>query len=290
MIDLEMKINLIKARETYNKGDELLESLNEKLKLTLKENTKSDSYFKIKSGLFGGDLELDGLKEIDSADVESILEKNKADLKRKTSFAGNQKNTINNFYSNLFFNEESTFNFILKPNKYIFSEPKLNFIGDDLVYIIECTPKGSSKYKGTLYINADDYAVIRLDFKNIKPLYKFKLLGVSYNRYLREGKVLLSKFNNEKYNLSYAQIISRQSYSVDRPIKFIEKNKNVKGRRKQNQISFKIGMAFDQQFKTEIQVFESTKMSDEEFEKIIEENKVLPEFLNEFTTNFWEEF
>ena len=31
-------------------------------------------------------------------------------------------------------------------------------------------------------------------------------------------------------------------------------------------------------------------MSDEEFEKIIEENKVLPEFLNEFTTNFWEEF
>jgi len=284
------KINLIKARETYNKGDELLESLNEKLKLTLKENTKSDSYFKIKSGLFGGDLELDGLKEIDSADVESILEKNKADLKRKTSFAGNQKNTINNFYSNLFFNEESTFNFILKPNKYIFSEPKLNFIGDDLVYIIECTPKGSSKYKGTLYINADNYAVIRLDFKNIKPLYKFKLLGVSYNRYLREGKVLLSKFNNEKYNLSYAQIISRQSYSVDRPIKFIEKNKNVKGRRKQNQISFKIGMAFDQQFKTEIQVFESTKMSDEEFEKIIEENKVLPEFLNEFTTNFWEEF
>ena len=159
-----------------------------------------------------------------------------------------------------------------------------------MVYIIECTPKGSSKYKGTLYINADDYAVIRLDFKNIKPLYKFKLLGVSYNRYLREGKVLLSKFNNEKYNLSYAQIISRQSYSVDRPIKFIEKNKNVKGRRKQNQISFKIGMAFDQQFKTEIQVFESTKMSDEEFEKIIEENKVLPEFLNEFTTNFWEEF
>ena len=284
------KINLIKARETYNKGDELLESLNDKLELALKDNIKSDSYFKIKSGFFGGDIELDGLQEVDSIDPETITEKNKTDLKRKKNFAGNQKNTINNFYSNLFFNDESTFNFILKPNKYIFSKPKLNFIGDDLVYIIECTPKGSSKYKGTLYINSDDFAVIRLDFKNIKPLFKFKLLGVSYNRYLREGKILLSKFDNEKYNLSYAQINSRQTFSIDRPIRLIEKNKNVKGRRKQNEISFKMDMAFDQEFKTEIQVFESTNISIEEFRKIKEENKVLPEFLDKFKTNFWKEF
>ncbi|MDB3937315.1 carboxypeptidase-like regulatory domain-containing protein, partial [Flavobacteriaceae bacterium] len=53
----KQKISLIKARETYNKEDEILESLNTKLELYLKENIKSDSYFKIKSGLFGGDLE-----------------------------------------------------------------------------------------------------------------------------------------------------------------------------------------------------------------------------------------
>ena len=41
---------------------------------------------------------------------------------------------------------------------------------------------------------------------------------------------------------------------------------------------------------TEIQVFESVNISVDTFEKIKEENKVLPEFLNEFTTNFWEEF
>ena len=42
--------------------------------------------------------------------------------------------------------------------------------------------------------------------------------------------------------------------------------------------------------KTEIQVFESVNISVDTFEKIKEENKVLPEFLDEFTTNFWEEF
>jgi hypothetical protein len=284
------KINLIKARETYSKEDELLESLNDKLELALKENIKSDSYFKIKSRLFGTDMTIDGLHEMDSTSTDFISKKNKEDLERKKNFAGNQKNTINNIYSKLFFNEDSNFDFILKPKKYSFSKPELNFIGDDLVYIIECTPKGSSKYKGTLYINSDDFAVIRLDFKNIKPLFKFKLLGVAYNQYLRQGKLLLSKFDNEKYNLSYAQINSRQTFSIDRPIRLIEKNKNVKGRRKQNEISFKLDTAFDQEFNTEIQVFESVNISVDTFEKIKEENKVLPEFLNEFTTNFWEEF
>ena len=74
------KINLIKARETYNKGDELLESLNDKLELALKDNIKSDSYFKIKSGLFGGDFELDGLNEMDSTSTDFISKKNKEDL------------------------------------------------------------------------------------------------------------------------------------------------------------------------------------------------------------------
>ena len=286
----KQKISLIKARETYNKEDEILESLNTKLELYLKENIKSDSYFKIKSGLFGGDLEVDGLHDFDSTDLEVISKKNEEDLKRKKNFAGYQKNTINNFYSTLFFNEDSDFNFILKPNKYTFSEPELNFIGEDLIYVIECNPKGNSKYKGILYINSEDFALIRLDFKNTKSLFKFKLLGVAFNQYLREGKLLLSKFDNEKYNLSYAHVTYNQTFSIDRPIRLIEKNKNVKGRRKQNEISFKIDMAFNQENKTEIQVFESSKISIDEFEKIEETNKVLPEFLDEFTTNFWEEF
>jgi hypothetical protein len=49
-------------------------------------------------------------------------------------------------------------------------------------------------------------------------------------------------------------------------------------------------MAINQEYKTEIQVFESSTISMDEFEKLEEKNKVLPEFLDEFTSNFWEEF
>ena len=102
--------------------------------------------------------------------------------------------------------------------------------------------------------------------------------------------MILSKYDNEKYSLSYAKINFGQRAGFDRPIKLIEKNKNVKGRRKQNEISFRMDLIFDQKSITELQVFESKKISESEFENIKNKNDVTPKYLEEFTTNFWEEF
>ena len=68
------------------------------------------------------------------------------------------------------------------------------------------------------------------------------------------------------------------------------KNKNVKGRRKQNEISFRMDIVSDEKSTTEMQVFESKKISKEKFENLKNKNEVVPEYLEEFTTNFWEEF
>jgi hypothetical protein len=46
----------------------------------------------------------------------------------------------------------------------------------------------------------------------------------------------------------------------------------------------------DEKTMTELQVFESKKISKEEFENIKNKNQVLPEYSEEFTSNFWEEF
>ena len=155
---------------------------------------------------------------------------------------------------------------------------------------MEASPKGRSKYSGTLYINPDDFAIVRIDFKNIKTVYNIKLLGVFVNIYQRDGKMILSKYENEKYSLSYAKINFGQRAGFDRPIKLIEKNKNVKGRRKQNEISFKMDLIFDEKSSTELQIFESKKISKDEFENIKIKNEIMPEYSEEFTTNFWEEF
>ena len=89
------------------------------------------------------------------------------------------------------------------------------------MYTIEVEPKGRGKYSGTLYINPDDFAIVRIDFKNIKPIYNLKLLGVSVNIFHRDGKIILSKYENDKYNLSYAKINFGQRVGFDRPIKLI---------------------------------------------------------------------
>ena len=284
------KIKIIKSRETYNKQGEVLESISKKMEEAFKNELKSDSYFKIRSGIFGGNLDIDGLEEVDSTNIESVKKFEKKEINEKDDFANSQIRTVNRLYNSLFFEKDSYLNFILKPNKYIFSEPKIDFLGNDLVYIIEATPKGRGKYSGILYINTDDFAVVRIDFKNIKPVYNIKLLGVFVNIYLRDGKMILSKFENKKYSLSYFKINSGRRVGFDRPLKLIEKNKNVKGRRKQNQISFRMDIISDEKTITELQVFESKKISKDEFENLKNKNQVLPEYSEEFISNFWEEF
>ena len=102
--------------------------------------------------------------------------------------------------------------------------------------------------------------------------------------------MILSKFDNEKYSLSFAKINFGQRTGFDRPIKLIEKNKNVKGRRKQNQISFRLDLITDVKTITELRVFDSKKITREIFEKVESKNEIMHEYLDEFTTNFWEEF
>ena len=288
--EFKEKIKIIKSRETYNKEGEVLESINKKMEDAFKKELKPDSYFKIKSGIFGGDLEIDGLEEVDSTNVESLKKFEEKEIKEKDDFAQGQIWTINRIFNFLFFEKETALDFILKPNKYNFSDTNFNLLGDDLVYQIEATPKGRSKYSATLYINPDDFAIVRIDFRNIKTVYNIKLLGVFVNIYQREGKMILSKFENEKYGLSYAKINFGQRTGFDRPIKLIEKNKNVKGRRKQNEISFRMDLITDVKTTTELQVFDSKKITKEIFEKVDNKNEIIPEYLDEFTTNFWEEF
>lgn len=289
------KINLFKARQTYDKGNDLMKSLNQRIETVLRDNVKTDSYFKVRSGIFGGKMDVDGLeKEVDSTNLEGLkeFERKRAEnkLKWKDDFATQKKQRIAELYSELFFTKKAKLNCIQKPNRYVFSEPELTFEGSDLTYLITYKPLGGEDFEGVLYINADDFAVTRLDFNNVKPLFKFKLLGVSYNENRKSGRMIFSKNANNNYALSYLQVTSGTEIGVDRPLKFIEKNKFVKGRKKQNEISFRLDLAMVSKNQYELRVFDHESLTEEAFQAIEEKNDVLPKYHKEFTTNFWEEF
>jgi len=290
----KQKINLIKASELYDKNNKVgLTALEEKFKKIIDKNVKPDSYFKIKSGLFGQKLDMDELKggDIDSTSAEGLKKKleseKKRETERKTNFAKYRRSSLANMMGGLFFQEKTKLNFIRKSGRYEFKMLDLTYMGNAAVYVISFVPKGSADYKGTLYVNYDDFAIIRVDYENVKSVKSFKLLGLSFNQFLSKGKMIFSKGKDEHYSLQYLEKEDASRFAVKRPLKIIEKNKNVKGRRKQNELSMKLDMAITSTNKNQVVVFDTENVSASAFGSVQEKNTMLPTYMPAYDPDFW---
>lgn len=288
------KLTLIKASELYDKQKEMdLTALEDKFNDILKKNVKADSYFKIKSGWFGTKLEADGIlaDEVDVEDVEALkaeLEaKKKKEAERKQHFASRKKQGLGSIMEKLFFLEDSKLNFIVKNRRYKFNMVNFTYMGDQPVYLVDFEPKRSEDYKGRVYINADDFAVIRVDYSNVKSLKTFNLLGISMDQYLAKGKMLFAQDDNSIYQLQYLEEELGTKVGIKRPLKIIELNKRVKGRRKQNELSLKIDMASTATNKRQLVIFDTEAISSTQLNAIEENNDLLPVYMPNYDPEFW---
>lgn len=291
------KIKLIKASKLYDKENEVsFEGIEKKFNEIFEQNIKKDSYLKVKSGWFSTKVSSDELfyeeAVIDSSNVALLdslatLKKEK-DLAQKQGFANYRKNRMGRLFERLFFNEDSPFDFLFKDNRYDIRLEDFTYLGALPVYQLRFTSKGRSDYNAVLYVNADDFGVVRLDFKNSQTLKRVKLLGFSYVNYLSEGKAFFTKTEDLGYQLSYLEESSAEKVGIKRPIKIVEKNKNTRGRRKQNELIVAIDFEINSQNKNEIVVFSHTFMDPEAFKTIKEDNNILPTYLPKYDPNFWE--
>lgn len=288
------KLNLIKASELYDKSKEVdLEKLEDKFNDIIKKNVRTDSYFKIKSGLFGTKIDADEVFEtkVDSADVaavnQQLEEKKKNEEKRKENFAKYRRERLGELLTSLPVNDDSDYNFINKSRKYKYILKEFTYLGNDAVYVIDFLSKGSADYKGTLYINSDDFALLRADFENIKPVKTFNLLGISTNTYLSKGKVIFYKEDTGSYGLRYMEVEQGTRIGIRRPLKIIEKNKVVKGRNKQNELAGKIDFVITDIEKNEIIVFDTEAISANQYEAYKENNAILPTYMPKYDPEFW---
>lgn len=292
------KLDLLKASKLYDKNTALdQEKIEEKFNSILKENVKPGSYFKIKSGLLSFKIDADEVSElfeedIDSTDVAAVnaeLEKKKKEKEeRQKNFAYWKRNNLGSILNGLPTQEDSDLNFITKSRKYDFTLNEFTYLGNDAVYVISFKPSGSADFEGTLYINADDFAVIQVDYSNVKPISKFNLLGISTNKYLSKGKVIFNKGTDGFYGLRYYESEVGERIGVRRPLKIIEKNKIVKGKNKQNELSGDMDFVFINVEKNEMIVFETENISQATFDGFTENNAVLPTYLPKYDPTFWE--
>lgn len=288
------KLDIIKASHLYDKSKAItFESYEEKFNNIIKKHVKRDSYFKIKSGFFGTKEEMDStfydnLDNNKAAQTDAFLEEQKKrEKERKEHFLKHRKSSISSLQHHSFIFEDSDFNFLTKSNRYEFQLEDYTFLNDNFVYKISFMPKRKEDYKGIIYVNTDDFAIVRFDYENVKPLKKFSLLGLSYRHYLKKGTIIYAKNSLDKYDLKYADKEEGSTFGIKRPLKIIEKNKNTKGRRKQNELSSDIHFELSNTEKNELIVFKNDAISVSDFDAFTEEPKVKPVYLPAYDPEFW---
>ena len=258
------EVDVIKAARLFDpKTTESAEELFKRVQKIFEENIKDDSYFKIRSGIIGTKVDRDEMDLDDEPEKElTAEEKQKREKENKEDLVMNAKENINSVLKGTFYKEDVTLDVLDKDRKYDFDITGHTIIDDELVYIIKFSPKRGADYKGTMYVNAKDYGVYRLDYTNVKALKRFRLFGVSHYEDVHRGKMIYSKNGDGKYDFTYFEREMGATSGIDRPLTIIEKNKKVAGRRKQNELDMEIDFKFKQLDKVQVVVLDKNEGGD----------------------------
>jgi len=282
----KQKLNVIKGARLYDKNNGgSFEEIFEKMEKIFRDNVKPNSYIKIRSGLFSQKVQVDSILNAneDAADIAEGME----DPKKENLFFRTRKMNLKNLFNETFYQSDTKLNIIKNSGRYHFKKTDYTILGDVGVYVIEFTPKRRGDFKGTLYVNTEDFAIIRIDYQNVKRLRSFNMLGVSFQENGYRGTTTFEKGADGKYDVKFIEKVTENKFGVDRPLSIIEKNKYVKGRRKQNQVSLNLDVISYAKNKYEVIVFDAQNITDSEFSNSKENKNVTSSYLSKYDPNFW---
>lgn len=279
------KLELLRALELEDKEKTaIFENIEKLFDTILKQNVKSNSFFKVRSGIIGGKVEADEINDTseDTLTSKQIIQKEKDD------FLKWRKRVLSNSIISLFDEEKLDLTILKKASKYKFTQKDFTYLGDTPVYIINFYPDGNADFKGKIYVDADKLALIRIEYKNIQPIRDFSMFGVSFKEDLREVIVQFKKTASEKYSLEYFDFNTSFEGGFDRPLVITEKNKIVKGRNKQNQLKMDLNVVNRNNQRYQLVIFETIPLDIHVFEDFQEKAKILPVNRITYDPNFWE--
>ena len=289
------KLEIIRAvdlADTINeKGYEQIEK---KIAEILNKRTKENSYFKFKSGIFSTKVDREELIEesIDNIKQDSTIIKKQLEKKNieNENFYKNRKSQISRIYDGIY-KKGLKFEFLKKSYLYDFNIISYSYEGEIPVYKIKFKPKSSKgKYSGDIWIDSENFSIMKIEQQNNKVLRDFSLFGISFELYYHRATVVFSHFYTEKYQLQFLESEFKFKSGINRPIKIVEKNKYVRGRRKQNELLARINFSLDQSSKTTLIVFDDIPINEEEYNKLEEQKRFKQDKLHSYDPNFWKDY
>ena len=230
---------------------------------------------------------------MDSIPLDSVglAKKTQKEEKLKESFLKRRQGKLGNTFEGLIKKNKLDFNVLNKANLYNFEIMNFTYMDNVPVYQIQFSPKSSrGKFKGTLFIDADSYTLIQMNYVNTKPLKDFSLLGFSLQVYRQNIFLKFGKFDGKKYQLQYIEKELNYRIGVNRPIKLLEKNKYVSRRLKQNELKAELDLKIDQANRFTLIIFESKPLSQKEFEDTETQKGFKQDKLNAYDPNYWRDY
>lgn len=284
------KLDISKAAKFYDTfQNDYLEVFNTKLSEILNRNFKKDSYFKIKSGIFSLKTEINDFFDQDGALLDMRNEMSKKEEVNVNFFFNNTKKLITSVLSKNCLIEDTSLNVISKSDRYNFELKGTETYKEDLVYRIEFFPKRGEDYKGIIFVNTLDFAIMRIDYQNVAELRSFKLLGLSFKQQGFKGSMIYEKNTNNKYELKYIEQTQEDAYGINRPLKIIEKNNNLRGRKKQNEIAANIDFASTVSRRFQVYIYATSTLDKSSFQQQVEGKNHQPKNWIKYDSSFWKD-
>lgn len=273
-------MDYIKGTKLVNvKRDNSTENIQKNIFKELLTVLDTPSTFKVKSGLFPID---DSLSTEEFIRVKDSLKKDTLQNKYSKS-----RDALKSLTQNL--NKIEIFN---EPDHYKFTLEDTNIFDGEVVYQIRFEPDHRKAiYKGSAYINAEDFGLMRLDYQLIdgekeQGLNMKLLLGLEYKIDQSEYQMIYQRQQNGKYFPKYYRFKKYQYVYLDRNLKFKE---NTDDRR--NRIKLKLNLHIEN---SDLKQTEYLFMNPEAF--TIESNAFNPEDyvylekIERYDPKIWEEF
>lgn len=279
--DKKSKLKVIKATKLVNKkNDKSSGKFQKQIMNIIANHLEKDATYKVSSGI----LPVEDSLSI-SDDLTKKLYKDKLELKKlKKSI----KNNIKSFdISN---SKNKGFDFIHKTKKYNYTLKGTSTFDNEKIYIINFTPKKSSaKFKGTLYVNAYDFAVIKLKYgfakgKNNSKNLKF-LLGIKYDLSKNNVEVLYHKNNLGFYSLKFAKQETVFYAYMNRSLKFKKNRVNRSEDKRVLKMEFLLEM--DNSSKIELFVLDETEITIKDIENFKEEKEYKMHYIPKYNPQIW---
>lgn len=275
----KLKVNEQKTTQLINREENTsLESLQEKVFKLLGDKIKTESTFKVSSGIL-------------PIDDEFKFEKAENLFSEKDTTDSNVKNNIKSLLSSADLSKSNEYQFLSEIEKYNYTLSDVTGYQDEMVYVLNFKPrKRKANYQGTLYISADTYAVLKMDYelaeKKVaeKANYKF-LLGIKYVQDFNSGIIIYQK-TGDKYFPKYIQNHTNNYIYFGRSFSF----KENAPRRDRMDIKLDFTIETNVGSRQELLIVDSRRITDEDYNAAPKSQKAIVEVIQKYEPVLWENY